>query len=170
MIDMIYEIVKNSFLFIALPYFVYTRVILFYIRKSFYEKQKNVTIVPTAYPILGILFEIVKQQEYSKLKGDNYHPSFRIMRDVGATNAGTYVVWIGHNPVLWISDVNVIQDLYTSKNKLFDKYPLVRDATMIITGRSILFADTDAKWRARRTAISPAFYKGKLVSMVNLAK
>jgi cytochrome P450 len=86
------------------------------------------------------------------------------------TKAGTYLVWLGHNPLLFISDVKVIQELYTTQNKIFDKHPLVRDTTMCITGRSILFADTDEKWSQRRKALSPAFYKGKLISMINLAK
>ena len=33
-----------------------------------------------------------------------------------------------------------------------------------------MFAHTDEDWRKRRSAISPAFYKGKLVNMINLAK
>jgi cytochrome P450 len=41
---------------------------------------------------------------------------------------------------------------------------------MCITGRSILFADTDQEWSKRRKALSPAFYKGKLLTMINLAK
>lgn len=37
-------------------------------------------------------------------------------------------------------------------------------------GRSILAAETTPEWRKRRTAISPAFYKGKLALMCNIAK
>jgi cytochrome P450 len=37
-------------------------------------------------------------------------------------------------------------------------------------GTSILFAQTDTRWKKRRAAMSPAFYKGKLESMVELAK
>ena len=41
---------------------------------------------------------------------------------------------------------------------------------MRLLGRSILFSDTNAEWKKRRTAFAPAFYKGKLVKMVEIAK
>jgi cytochrome P450 len=69
-----------------------------------------------------------------------------------------------------ISDPKIVQELYTTNNKYFDKHPIVRDVTMRLLGNSILFADTDREWRKRRTAFSPAFYKGKLVQMVETAK
>lgn len=37
-------------------------------------------------------------------------------------------------------------------------------------GNGILFSQTDVDWRKRRTAISPAFYKGKLVKLFEMAK
>lgn len=41
---------------------------------------------------------------------------------------------------------------------------------MRLLGNSILFADTNPEWRKRRTAFAPAFYKGKLVQMFDIAK
>jgi len=41
---------------------------------------------------------------------------------------------------------------------------------MRLTGKSILFAETNPEWKQRRLAVSPAFYKGKLIQMVNIAK
>ena len=60
--------------------------------------------------------------------------------------------------------------MYTTKNKYFDKHPLIRDVSYILTGDSILFAETNEAWRASRKALTPAFYKGKLVSMMEIAK
>jgi cytochrome P450 len=37
-------------------------------------------------------------------------------------------------------------------------------------GNGILFSQTNIDWRKRRTAISPAFYKGKLVKLFEMAK
>ena len=39
-----------------------------------------------------------------------------------------------------------------------------------LTGESILFAETSDDWRKSRKAISPAFYKGKLSNLVDIAK
>lgn len=74
------------------------------------------------------------------------------------------------DPTLHISDPKIVQALYTTHNKYFDKHPIVRDVTLQLTGRSILFADSGPEWRKRRSAFSPAFYKGKLIQMVELAK
>jgi cytochrome P450 len=60
--------------------------------------------------------------------------------------------------------------MYTTHNKLFDKHPLVREVMMRLTGNSILLAETTPEWKKRRVAVSPAFYKGKLIQMVNIAK
>ena len=60
-------------------------------------------------------------------------------------------------------DPKIIQNLYTTNNAYFDKHPLVASLTKKLMGTSILFAQTDTSWRKRRTAMSPAFYKGKLI-------
>jgi len=84
---------------------------------------------------------------------------------------GTTLLFFGPNePYLHICDPKIVQALYTTNNKYFDKHPIVRDVTMRLLGNSILFADTDREWRKRRTSFSPAFYKGKLVQMVEIAK
>lgn len=108
----------------------------------------------------------------SKDKGDNFHPGFRVTRDLigddmKIMNAGFFV---GHNPYLLIGDPMAVQELYTTHNKIFDKHPIIKDLTMSLTGKSILFAETDDVWRKRRTALGPAFYKGKLIEMIELAK
>ena len=41
---------------------------------------------------------------------------------------------------------------------------------MCLTGESILFAETTDDWRKSRKAMSPAFYKGKLEHLVEIAK
>ena len=82
---------------------------------------------------------------------------------VGRDVSITAMYFADSDPTLHISDPKVVQDLYTIHNKYFDKHPIVREATIHLLGDSILFSDTNAEWRKRRTAFSPAFYKGKLV-------
>ena len=69
-----------------------------------------------------------------------------------------------------ISDPSVLQELYVQKNKYFDKHPLTKNVSYVLTGESILFAETTSDWRDTRKAISPAFYKGKLEGLTEIAK
>jgi cytochrome P450 len=41
---------------------------------------------------------------------------------------------------------------------------------MRLLGNSILFADTNPEWKKRRVAFAPAFYKGKLIKLFDIAK
>ena len=73
-------------------------------------------------------------------------------------------------PVVIICDVRVVEAMYTTKNKYFDKHWIMPDFTYPLMGDTILFSSTTHEWRTSRKAMSPAFYKGKLVQMVELAK
>jgi cytochrome P450 len=55
-------------------------------------------------------------------------------------------------------------------NKYFDKDPYIGDNTSNLIGRSILFANSNAEWKKRRTALSPTFYKGKMQAMIKEIK
>ena len=46
----------------------------------------------------------------------------------------------------------------------------MKDLTLCLTGRSILFAETTREWKEARKTLSPAFYKGKLVGLVEIAR
>ena len=67
-------------------------------------------------------------------------------------------------------DPQVVEAMYTTKNKYFDKHPLIKDLSYALTGDSILFAETTPDWKASRKALTPAFYKGKLVYLMDIAK
>jgi len=71
---------------------------------------------------------------------------------------------------LTIADVNIVERLYTTYNALFDKHPSIQNLTLNLTGRSILFDESSESWRMRRKAMSPAFYKGKLQGLIEIAK
>ena len=71
---------------------------------------------------------------------------------------------------LVISDPLIVEAMYTTKNKFFNKSPMMRELLFCLTGDSILFSETSAEWRARRKTLSPAFYKGKLIQMVEIAR
>lgn len=82
----------------------------------------------------------------------------------------TGVAFLTNGAGLGIADVKVVEAMYTTKNKYFDKHPLIKDLCECLTGDSILFAETSDDWRKSRKAMSPAFYKGKLENLVEIAK
>ena len=102
-------------------------------------------------------------------EGDNYF-ILKHFFDYCVRNAGTGVFFITNGAGLAIRDVKVVEAMYTTKNKYFDKHPLIQELSACLTGNSILFAETSDDWRKSRKAISPAFYKGKLENLVEIAK
>lgn len=170
MLSLLLVIIKISILYVGLPYYVWTRVIQYFISYRFYSSQEKVKMIPGSLPILGDSIIHLKSKEESKRKGDNYNCTFRIMRDLVGLKTGNICVMLAHNPFISISDPKVVQELYTTKNSLFDKHPIIKNLTMRLTGKSILFAETDEVWRARRKALSAAFYKGQMVQLINMAK
>ena len=65
-----------------------------------------------AYPIIGNLIEVIREEAVKRQKGDNYHPLFRGLRDLAGPpaglNTGIYLCFKAHQPVLVISDIKVI--------------------------------------------------------------
>ena len=75
-----------------------------------------------------------------------------------------------NEPWLLISDPVIVEAMYTTKNKFFNKHPMMKNLLYPMTGDSMLFAETSAEWRNRRKTIAPAFYKGKLLKMIEIAR
>jgi len=157
-------------MFIGLPYWLYTRFWLPWRSKAYYENQKDVVIMPGWVPILGNALTLNNELEKSKKLGDNLHPTFRPLKESIGFKQGTFIIFRGHCMNLVINHVKIIQDLYVTHNRYFDKDPLIRGLVREMTGKSILFADSNESWRARRHALAPAFYKKKLEEMIELAK
>ena len=60
--------------------------------------------------------------------------------------------------------------MYMTKNKYFDKHFIAQTLAFPLMGDSILLSPTSQEWKTSRKVLSPSFYKGKLVQMVDLAK
>ena len=103
------------------------------------------------------------------MEGDN----FFIMKhgfDFCVKDTKAVVAFVSNSAGLGIKDVKIVEAMYTTKNKFFDKHPLTKDLAFCLTGDSILFAETTDDWKKSRKAISPAFYKGKLESLIGIAR
>lgn len=125
------------------------------------------------FPLVGSMLKVAFETISLRMKdpNDNRYIGTKVADDIVGKDVSVTALYFAESDcTLHISDPKIVQDLYTVNNKYFDKHPIVREATIHLLGNSILFSDTDAEWRKRRTAFSPAFYKGKLVQMVEIAK
>ena len=71
---------------------------------------------------------------------------------------------------VWVADPEIAQDIFVGKNALLDK-----DAESLIMfddiiGSSFLFAHNDDHWKTKRKACAHAFYKDRLVVMLETLK
>jgi hypothetical protein len=69
------------------------------------------------------------------------------------------------NPILVISDLNMIDELYTSKNKYFDKHPKVHNMLKEVGGNNIVLLPSNELYYEKRKHLSVAFYKEKMIQM-----
>ena len=74
-------------------------------------------------------------------------------------------IYNGFVPTLFINDPEMVNDLYVSKNKYFDKEEQSRNVFFPLMGDTILFAPSTEEWSLRRKAVSATFYKEKLVKL-----
>ena len=89
------------------------------------------------------------------------------------SNANKYpvaVLNLGTKIYLYVSDPDVAYDLLIAKNSLFDKTGLVKAVFSKIMGDSFLFSSADEDWKAKRKACAHAFYKERLIHMLEVFK
>ena len=53
-------------------------------------------------------------------------------------------------PQLLINDPGIVQELFVSKNALFDKTGRVAEINKDLLGKSFLFSKGDSDWKAKR--------------------
>jgi cytochrome P450 len=160
---------KAIFFGLLVPYILYYRVYCYFLAKWHYQKE-GAKINSDSWPVLGSILPLLRMQLRSNKTGDNLHPMTHLYNEEVQTNSGCYVFFMTNEPCVSILDPKVVQAMCTTHNSQFDKHPLVLNLVRKLLGEGILFSQTDTRWRKRRTAISPAFYKGKLVKLVELAK
>jgi cytochrome P450 len=116
------------------------------------------------------MIPLFKNMLRSKRTGDNIHPLTHLYNDDVGKWCGVYVFFMTNDPCVSVMDPKIVQAMCTTHNMQFDKHPLVLNLVNRLLGGGILFSQTTANWKKRRNAISPAFYKGKLIGLIELAK
>jgi len=77
---------------------------------------------------------------------------------------------LNYFPYLFFRDPDMLNELYVTKNKYFDKHPLIKNLLYPLMGDSILLAASTESWSMKRKSLSTAFYKDKLIKMCDLVK
>lgn len=153
-------------------YIFYWRVWDYFCGLHFYKSQgpQVCAIGHWHMPVIGNAYLLAWSAYKSYMEGDNYFIMKHAFDLMILEKSKTAICFMTNGAGLGIADVKVVEALYTTKNKYFDKHPLVKDLSECLTGESILFAETSDDWRKSRKAMSPAFYKGKLEQLVEIAK
>lgn len=69
-----------------------------------------------------------------------------------------------------LCDPDAIQDAFSTKNRFLDKPETAAVRFEELLGDSILFSAADEDWRRKRKATAHAFYKDRLVNMMDCLK
>ena len=69
-----------------------------------------------------------------------------------------------------VADPQVIQDIYSTKNKFMNKSPLVYDLFAPMLKKFFGTMESNEDWRVQRKACAPMFYKQKLAMMGEVYK
>ena len=71
---------------------------------------------------------------------------------------------------LLIADPAAVQDMIVTKNALIDKTGEIEAALINLYGHSFVFSRADEQWKAKRKACAHAFYKERLIHMLEVLK
>ena len=77
--------------------------------------------------------------------------------------------FVGQIQIL-IADPQVLKDMFSTKNQLVDKTDLLGIMFKNFYGDSFLFSKTDENWKAKRKATAHAFYRERMVNMLEVLK
>ena len=77
---------------------------------------------------------------------------------------------LASNIHLMVSDAEVAHDMLNAKNQLLDKSGITMACFSKLMGSSFLFSPTDEDWKIKRKACAHAFYKERLVMMLEVFK
>jgi cytochrome P450 len=68
-------------------------------------------------------------------------------------------------PVLFINDPEIVQEMYTTQNKYFDKHPYIKNLFAPLMGEGLIFDRSNERWAKKRKALSITFYKDRMLKM-----
>ena len=149
--------------FLFVTYLIYTRVVCFYISKSFYSNQ-GILIPQGAIPVLG---HLPRFRELMSKASHKRTPWLMLMNEEHKDKIpGIHVIFHSFTPTLHINDPEILNELFVIKNKYFDKHPRFRNALFPLLGDTLTLLPSNENWKNKRKVVSTVFYKDKLSQMI----
>ena len=91
-------------------------------------------------------------------------------KDFGKNIPPIFLIYYGNEPQLFITDPHLVEDIYVKCNKYLDKDEFARNIFYPLMGESILLSASNHLWSSKRNVLGTAFYKDKLLKMIDLVK
>jgi cytochrome P450 len=118
-------------------------------------------------PILGNVFSIMKtKNSLTHYSQDPIVEWYNQMFDYKPPKI--FMEFKNNEGAIVFNDPELVNDVYITKNKYFDKHPRGLDIMVRAIGTSILFSKSDELWAKKRKKLSAAFYKDKLTQMLQI--
>ena len=145
---------------------------------KFYSDQGAVAIPGHQKFILGnigMVIEYTQEKEQLKSKGGDPLP-MPMLYVLDQSNEEKRFDYIDKHliqvvnvaaPEVYVSDPKVVQDMVVTKNAQIDKTGVFEGIFKNFFGSSFLFSKSDDVWKAKRKGVAHAFYKDKLLVMLD---
>lgn len=145
--------------------FIWKYIINPYIEFFFYWKQ-GIAYLGFPLPVIGNLKRIKGIMDDKSIK-EKAHTFLKIHDHVfDGRPPKIFMEFRGPNVILNISDCKLLDDLYITKNKYFDKEGKMKNLLYDILGDTMVLDKSNEMWAAKRKSLSTAFYKEKMLKML----
>ena len=165
--------------YLLLMLFLHCRCML---RANFYKKQGGAVYPGASKLIFGNELDVLEYVDAAKKSPEPLDGLYRWLCDNFMTKIGRPgehfdgaqfpLIFVNKLtvPTILLSDPEAVKDLYTTYNKLADKDGEAEMKFKELIGSSFIFSKNDEAWKAKRKACSHAFYKDRLINMLDTVK
>lgn len=134
-----------------------------------YFKRQGIGCPNGCLPLFGHLVEFLKI--HLKKPHSKKHPFTTILsKNYKETKSKILQIYLSYFPTLIIRDPDLLTEIFYTKNKMFDKAQFISDLVYPLFGNAIPVQKSTLEWKQKRKVISSAFYKDKLIKMVEIIK
>lgn len=152
-----------------LAYFLYLKVFRVYYLYYFYSSQ-GIATAGFPLPILNNSLQMLRAIKRAPLVKHTVLEEY--WRSASGVKGGVLppimVEFSSPNGTLIISDPELMQELYVTKNRHMEKSTKMKRQLRRFTGNSMIFDRSNELWALKRKHVSAAFYKDKLLAMMNI--